>query len=160
MQGCCTKILGYSQGLTKQHCRSDEMLVDAVLRNLEVLGDAAKQIPLAVRERHPQDPWRRIAALRDVLAHAYIALVDDTVWPQHEAARQWPDGPLEQAVARLASRLDFPPQPSQRVMAPWLWRVAGVALTLLAMEDQPLEGTFALDHFRLRQATSVAEAAA
>lgn len=70
----------YSQGLTQQHFPADEMLVDAVLRNLEVLGEAAKQIPLAVRERHSQVPWRRIAGLRDVLAHAYFGLEEDIIW--------------------------------------------------------------------------------
>lgn len=80
MQGCCTKILRYSQGRTKQHFFADEMLVDAVLRNLEVLGEAAKQIPPAVRERHPKLPWRRIAGLRDVLAHACFSLKEDTIW--------------------------------------------------------------------------------
>ena len=80
MQGRCTKILRYSQGLTKQHCLAYEMMVDAVLRNLEVLGEAAKQIPPAVRERHPQLPWRRIAGLRDVLVHAYFGLEEDTIW--------------------------------------------------------------------------------
>jgi uncharacterized protein with HEPN domain len=57
MQLCCSKVLRYSQGLTRQQFLADEMLVDAVLRNLEVLGEAAKQIPAAVRERHPQLPW-------------------------------------------------------------------------------------------------------
>ncbi len=80
MQLCCSKVLRYSQGLTRQHFLADEMLVDAVLRNLEVLGEAAKQIPPAVRERHPQLPWRRIAGLRDVLAHAYFGLEEDTIW--------------------------------------------------------------------------------
>jgi hypothetical protein len=56
------------------------MSVDAVLRNLEVLGEAATQIPRAVRERHPQVPWRRMAGLRDVLAHAYFGLEEDTIW--------------------------------------------------------------------------------
>jgi uncharacterized protein with HEPN domain len=80
MQLCCSKVLRYSQGLTRQHFLADEMLVDAVLRNLEVLVEAAKQIPPAVRERHPQVPWRRIAGLRDVLAHAYFGLEEDTIW--------------------------------------------------------------------------------
>ena len=74
------KILRYSQGRTKQHFFADEMLVDAVLRNLEVLGEAAKQIPPAVRERYPKLPWRRIAGLRDVLAHACFSLEEDTIW--------------------------------------------------------------------------------
>ena len=80
MQLCCSKVLRYSQGLTRQQFLADEMWVDAVLRNLEVLGEAAKQIPPSVRERHPQLPWRRIAGLRDVLAHAYFGLEEDTIW--------------------------------------------------------------------------------
>ena len=64
MQLCCIKVLRYSQGLTRQQFLADEMLV--------------KQIPPAVRERHPQLPWRRIAGLRDVLAHAYFGLEEDT----------------------------------------------------------------------------------
>ena len=66
MQLCCIKVLRYSQGLTRQQFLADEMLV--------------KQIPPAVRERHPQLPWRRIAGLRDVLAHAYFGLEEDTIW--------------------------------------------------------------------------------
>jgi uncharacterized protein with HEPN domain len=62
IQGCCTKILKYSQGLTKQHFLADEMLVDAVLRHLEVLGEAAKQIPPAVRERHQSCPGDALLA--------------------------------------------------------------------------------------------------
>lgn len=80
MQLCCSKILRYSKGLARDRFLADEMMVDAVLRNLEVLGEAAKQIPLAVRERHSQVPWRRIAGLRDVLAHAYFGLEEDTIW--------------------------------------------------------------------------------
>ena len=59
---------------------ADELVTDAVLRNLELLGEAAKQIPDAVRDRHPAVPWRRIAGLRDVLAHAYFGLEDETIW--------------------------------------------------------------------------------
>ncbi|MCS5699666.1 DUF86 domain-containing protein [Cyanobium sp. FGCU-52] len=80
MQVSCTKILRNSKGLTRQNLFADAMVVDAVLRNLEVLGEAAKQIPPAVRVRHPQVPWRRIAGLRDVLAHAYFGLEEDTIW--------------------------------------------------------------------------------
>lgn len=59
---------------------ADEMAYDATLRNLEVLGAAAKGIPEAVRARHPQVDWRGIAGLRDILAHAYFALDDATLW--------------------------------------------------------------------------------
>jgi uncharacterized protein with HEPN domain len=59
---------------------SDEMAYDATLRNLEVLGEAAKGIPEAIRDRHPEVDWRGIAGLRDILAHAYFALDDATLW--------------------------------------------------------------------------------
>ena len=51
-----------------------------MLRNLELLGEAAKQIPDSVRDRHPEVPWRRIAGLRDILAHAYFGLEDEMIW--------------------------------------------------------------------------------
>jgi uncharacterized protein with HEPN domain len=58
------------------------LVLDAVLRNLELLGEAAKQIPQDVRDSHPDIAWRRIAGLRDVLAHAYFSLEDDTLWQE------------------------------------------------------------------------------
>jgi uncharacterized protein with HEPN domain len=51
-----------------------------VVRNLEVLGEAAKNIPDEIRVRYPHVPWRRIAGLRDVLAHQYFGLEDATLW--------------------------------------------------------------------------------
>jgi uncharacterized protein with HEPN domain len=59
---------------------ADGLVNDAVLRNLELFGKAAKQIPVYVRDRHPSVPWRRIADLRDVLAHACFGLEDETIW--------------------------------------------------------------------------------
>jgi uncharacterized protein with HEPN domain len=56
------------------------MAHDAVLRNLEVLGEAAKNVPSAMRQMDDEVAWRRIAGLRDVLAHAYFGIDDDIVW--------------------------------------------------------------------------------
>lgn len=59
----------------------DEFLADhatykAVLYSLLVIGEAAKHVPAEVRARYPEVQWKRIAALRDVLAHGYFALRD------------------------------------------------------------------------------------
>ena len=51
-----------------------------MLWNLLVLGEAAKQVPPEVADRHPNVEWRRIAAFRDVLAHGYFGLDDDILW--------------------------------------------------------------------------------
>ena len=69
------KILRYTGGFVQ-----NELVYDAVLRNLEVLGEAAKKVPEDVRNRYPWVEWRAIAGLRDVLAHAYFALDDATLW--------------------------------------------------------------------------------
>jgi uncharacterized protein with HEPN domain len=69
------KILRYTGGFVQ-----NEPVYDAVLRNLEVLGEAAKKVPEDVRNRYLWVEWRAIAGLRDVLAHAYFALDDATLW--------------------------------------------------------------------------------
>lgn len=80
MQLFCSKVIRYCHGLSAEQLAADDLVTDAVLRNLELLGEAAKQVPDSVRQRHPAVPWRRIAGLRDVLAHAYFGLEDETIW--------------------------------------------------------------------------------
>ena len=56
------------------------MAYDAALRNLQIIGEAAKAVPADVRQRHPEVDWKGMAGLRDVLAHAYFGLDNDTLW--------------------------------------------------------------------------------
>ncbi|MDO8588485.1 MAG: DUF86 domain-containing protein [Armatimonadota bacterium] len=57
-----------------------EMAQDAVLRNLEVIGEAVKRIPREVRERYAGIPWKKMAGLRDVLIHDYEGVNLKRVW--------------------------------------------------------------------------------
>lgn len=59
---------------------ADARTFDAILRNLEVIGEAASQVPLPFRERHPEMPWRQIVGLRNVVVHRYFAVDPETVW--------------------------------------------------------------------------------
>ena len=79
MLEACEKVMR-SEGLDFHAFVRNELVYDAVLRNLEVLGEAAKKVPDSVRARHPSVEWRAIAGLRDVLAHAYFALDEATLW--------------------------------------------------------------------------------
>ena len=74
------KVRRYTLGLTRETFAEDEKTVDAVVRNLEVLGEAAKRIPEALRRESPDIPWQRIAGLRDILIHQYFGIDFDIVW--------------------------------------------------------------------------------
>lgn len=90
-------VSGWTRGLTPAEFRADRRTVDAVLRNLEVIGEAVKHLPEDLRSREPTIPWRRIAGLRDVLAHAYFAVDLDLVWDVVAHHLE----PLLEAAARL-----------------------------------------------------------
>ncbi len=74
------KVIRYTAKVEMSAFVADEMAYDATLRNLEILGEAAKNIPGEVRQRFPEVDWRGVAGLRDILAHAYFALDDETLW--------------------------------------------------------------------------------
>ena len=80
MQSACDKILRYTRDLAFDTFMNDEKTFDAVIRNLEILGEAAKHIPPQVRARYPQIEWRKIAGMRDVVAHRYFGVDEDILW--------------------------------------------------------------------------------
>jgi uncharacterized protein with HEPN domain len=80
MIGFASKVLAYTAGLSKAGFIADSRTYDAALRNLELIGEAARNIPGEVRSAHPEIPWRMIIATRNRLIHAYLGIDDDTIW--------------------------------------------------------------------------------
>lgn len=80
MRVACEKTLRYTHSLTLEQFLKDEKTFDAVLRNLEILGEAVKHIPPKVRGRYAHVEWRKIAGLRDVIAHEYFGIDEDILW--------------------------------------------------------------------------------
>jgi uncharacterized protein with HEPN domain len=66
--------------MTKEAFQADKKTLHAVVRNLEVIGEAVKSVPQEMRDRDPQIPWQRIAGLRDILIHQYFGIDIDIVW--------------------------------------------------------------------------------
>lgn len=76
----CDKVLDYTRDLDRASFASDAMRYDAVLRNLELIGEAATHVPAGVRTLAAATPWRMIVALRNRLIHGYLGIDDDTLW--------------------------------------------------------------------------------
>ncbi|XGW00520.1 MAG: DUF86 domain-containing protein [Leptolyngbya sp. BL-A-14] len=76
----CEKVLRYTDGMNFQQFIADDRTFDAVIRNLQIIGEAVKNVPMDVRDRNPEIEWRKIAGLRDVLAHTYFQIEDEIVW--------------------------------------------------------------------------------
>ena len=74
------KIECYLQGASFQEFAGDSMRVDAVLRNLEIIGEAVKRIPSQVKESNPDIEWRKIAGLRDIVIHEYFGVDLEIIW--------------------------------------------------------------------------------
>ena len=74
------RIREYTAGTSRAALERDTRTTDAVLRNLEIVGEAVKGLPASLREAESGVEWRKIAGLRDVLAHAYFDVDLDIVW--------------------------------------------------------------------------------
>jgi uncharacterized protein with HEPN domain len=73
-------IAQYTSGMSFQDFLKDTRTRDAVVRNLEVMGEAARRIPDDIRERYPEIPWAQIVGLRNRLIHGYFLVDYGIVW--------------------------------------------------------------------------------
>lgn len=73
-------VVAYTQGQTLPSWQADAMRVDATLRKLSLIGEAAMRVPDAIRAQAPTIPWRKIVGLRNRLMHAYPSTGDSAIW--------------------------------------------------------------------------------
>jgi len=75
-----SRIEEYVAGRTEDDFREDAMLQDSVIRRLEIIGEAVKNIPPEMKKRYPEVDWKVIAGARDIFAHAYFRVNPKRVW--------------------------------------------------------------------------------
>ncbi len=77
---CINKIKIYTTGIDKDKFLSNPLIQDAVMRNLEIIGEATKQLNPEFRSKYPEIEWKKIAGMRDKLIHDYIGVDLWAVW--------------------------------------------------------------------------------
>lgn len=80
MLDAAEKAMDYTRDRSREDLEMDDMLSLAVVRLLEIIGEAAKSVSQQVRVAHPSIPWRQIAGTRDRLIHGYFNVDLDVVW--------------------------------------------------------------------------------
>ncbi|WP_374680965.1 DUF86 domain-containing protein [Accumulibacter sp.] len=74
------KVVTYTNGLEQSEFVANGLTYDASLRNLELIGEAARHIPDTIRAASPDLPWRLMIATRNRLIHGYLGIDNDTLW--------------------------------------------------------------------------------
>ncbi|SMP17500.1 Uncharacterized conserved protein, contains HEPN domain [Desulfurobacterium pacificum] len=74
------KIEKYTKGMSKEEFFSNDLIIDGVIRNLEIIGEATKKLPTTLKENHSHIPWKEIAGMRDILIHDYSGVDAQVIW--------------------------------------------------------------------------------
>lgn len=95
-------IESYLAGVSKKEFLMTPQLQDSVIRRIEIIGEAVKNLPVDWRADYPQIPWQKIAGMRDVLIHQYFGVDMELTW--RVAKRELPK--LKREIARLLQQLE------------------------------------------------------
>jgi len=74
------KIEGYTKDLSFEKFSENELVIDAVIRNFEIIGEASKHMPNSIRSEHKDVPWKEMSGMRDKVIHEYFGVDLDIVW--------------------------------------------------------------------------------
>jgi uncharacterized protein with HEPN domain len=73
-------VATFIEGMTYEDFLKDKKTINAVIRSIEVIGEASKQLPKAVRDKNPSIPWKKISGMRNKVIHEYFGVDIEIVW--------------------------------------------------------------------------------
>lgn len=82
---CINLIEEYTKGKSKEEFLEDNQLQDSVIRRIEIIGEAVKNIPDEVKDKYKEIEWKKIAGMRDVVIHDYLGVDMEMTWKVVEA---------------------------------------------------------------------------
>jgi uncharacterized protein with HEPN domain len=74
------KIFQYVQGLDYADWLKDQKTIDAVIRNLEIIGEAAAKVPQEIQDKYSDIPWYQMKGMRNILIHEYFGVDNEMLW--------------------------------------------------------------------------------
>ncbi|OIO72519.1 MAG: hypothetical protein AUJ85_10120 [Elusimicrobia bacterium CG1_02_37_114] len=77
---CINLIKDYTKDTEKEKFLVSKQLQDAVIRRIEIIGEAVKNVPQAIKDKNTSIPWKRIASMRDILVHEYFGVDIELTW--------------------------------------------------------------------------------
>lgn len=80
IQEAANKIITFTKGYSYKKFSADERTVDAVIRNLEVIGEASKHVPKRLKDQYPEVDWHAMVGLRNIIAHEYFGVDLKIIW--------------------------------------------------------------------------------
>jgi uncharacterized protein with HEPN domain len=80
IQEAINDIENFTQNLTYEQFTKDRKTLNAVVRSLEIIGEASKQLPDTLKAEYSELPWKEITGMRDKLIHAYFGMDTETIW--------------------------------------------------------------------------------
>ena len=75
-----SRIAEYIEGFSFEQFKKDYKTVDAVIRNFEIIGEAANKVPDTIKEKYPEVPWSEMYLLRNKVSHEYFGIDYDIIW--------------------------------------------------------------------------------
>jgi uncharacterized protein with HEPN domain len=104
IRDACQKILAYTAGMNYDDFISDDKTIDAVVRNFEIIGEAANRVPEDFKSDHQEIEWRKIIAFRHRIIHEYFGINYEMVWKIKEENVPELKDFMEQAIEDLKNQ--------------------------------------------------------